>query len=149
MQVPTIRFHKSTNQYYVWDATAKQRSLSWFRWRAGGQTLSTPCPLHSFLNCGNISRAGSEASQFGAASGWRRIARMIRFDLAAAGVEYKVDGPNGPEYADFHALRHSFVTALAAAGVNSAELQKLARHSDPRLTLNIYTHVSDQQLGGP
>jgi hypothetical protein len=71
---------------------------------------------------------------------------MIRGDLAAAGVPYVVEGPDGPEYADFHALRHSFVTALAAAGVGPKELQTLARHSDPRLTLGVYTHSSPERL---
>ena len=69
-------------------------------------------------------------------------ARMLRADLEAAGIEYAVDGPDGKLFADFHALRHSFVTALAAAGVGPKELQELARHSDPRLTLGAYSHTS-------
>jgi hypothetical protein len=54
----------------------------------------------------------------------------------------------GPRYADFHALRHSYLSALAAAGVGVKELQELARHSDPRLTLGIYTHARAESLGG-
>jgi integrase len=73
-------------------------------------------------------------------------AMMLRDDLEAAGVPYRVEGPNGPEYADFHALRTSFVTALAAAGVGPKELQELARHSDPRLTLGVYTRSRPEQL---
>ncbi len=34
-------------------------------------------------------------------------AEMLRIDLEAAGIAYAVDGPDGPEYADFHSLRHS------------------------------------------
>src|SRR5262249_61189011 len=49
--------------------------------------------------------------------------------------------------ADFHALRHIYVSALAAAGVVGKELQELARHSDPRLTLGIYTHARAEALG--
>ncbi|MGC8625617.1 MAG: hypothetical protein ACP5VQ_10195, partial [Phycisphaerae bacterium] len=37
--------------------------------------------------------------------------------------------------------RHSFVSALAKANVSVKLAQTLARHSDPKLTLNTYTHV--------
>jgi len=43
--------------------------------------------------------------------------KMLRKDLKRAGIAYRVDTPEGPRYLDFHALRHSFVSALAAAGV--------------------------------
>ena len=43
---------------------------------------------------------------------WKRGARMLRIDLDAAGVPYAVEGPDGPLYADFHSLRHSYI-ALA------------------------------------
>ncbi|MGL4424328.1 MAG: tyrosine-type recombinase/integrase, partial [Gemmataceae bacterium] len=39
-----------------------------------------------------------------------RGAEMLRIDLEAAGIAYATEGPDGPEYADFHALRHSFLT---------------------------------------
>lgn len=54
----------------------------------------------------------------------KHAARMLRVDLAAAGVPYAVDGVNGKEYADFHALRHTFVSALPA----SALAQRSSRH---------------------
>ena len=44
-------------------------------------------------------------------------------------------------YADFHSLRHWFITGLARAGVSPKMAQTLARHSDIRLTLGVYTHV--------
>ena len=44
-------------------------------------------------------------------------------------------------YADFHSLRHWFITGLARAGVKPKMAQMLARHSDVRLTLGVYTHV--------
>ncbi len=47
---------------------------------------------------------------------------------------------------DFHALRGQFVTELGRAGVNLQDAQKLARHSDPRLTANHYTHLSVSDL---
>lgn len=44
-------------------------------------------------------------------------------------------------YADFHSLRHWFITGLARAGVSPKMAQTLARHSDIRLTMGVYTHV--------
>lgn len=41
--------------------------------------------------------------------------------------------------ADFHALRHTFITNLSRAGVAPRTAQKLARHSDINLTMNVYT----------
>jgi hypothetical protein len=39
-----------------------------------------------------------------------------------------------------------FVSSLAALGVGAKELQTLARHSDPRLTLGLYTHARSAEL---
>lgn len=44
-------------------------------------------------------------------------------------------------YADFHANRHTFITNLGRDGVNSKTAQNLARHSDIRLTMNVYSHT--------
>ena len=38
---------------------------------------------------------------------------MLRGDLAAAGIPYTVEGPDGPLFADFHALRHSFIALFS------------------------------------
>jgi integrase len=77
----------------------------------------------------------------------KRGAAILRGDLEAAGIPYKVITPDGPRYADFHSLRHSFVSALAAAGVGVKELQELARHSSPQLTLGVYAHTRTEALG--
>ena len=42
-------------------------------------------------------------------------------------------------YADFHALRHSFITHLGRTGIHFKTAQDLARHSVPTLTAR-YTH---------
>src|SRR6516225_2404599 len=42
-------------------------------------------------------------------------------------------------YADFHALRHSFITMVGKAGVSPREHQNLARHSTYALTSR-YSH---------
>jgi integrase/recombinase XerD len=44
-------------------------------------------------------------------------------------------------FADFHSMRHLFITSLERAGVKPKMAQTLARHSDIRLTLGLYTHV--------
>lgn len=44
-------------------------------------------------------------------------------------------------FADFHSLRHFFITNLERAGVSPKLAQTLPRHCDIRLTLGIYTHV--------
>ncbi|MGL4422908.1 MAG: tyrosine-type recombinase/integrase, partial [Gemmataceae bacterium] len=70
-----------------------------------------------------------------------RAAEMLRGDLEAAGIAYATEGPDGPEYADFHALRHTYITNLRANGVDLRTAQDLARHSTPTLTAR-YSHVS-------
>lgn len=66
-----------------------------------------------------------------------RIIGMFRADLKAAKIEYK----DGDRFADFHCLRHTFISNLARAGVHPSVAQALARHSDIRLTMNHYTHT--------
>jgi integrase/recombinase XerD len=43
--------------------------------------------------------------------------------------------------ADFHALRHTFITRLVRSGVRPKEAQALARHSTITLTLDRYAHT--------
>jgi integrase len=67
-----------------------------------------------------------------------RTSTMLQIDLRAAGIEYKTtDG-----YVDFHSLRHTFGTLLALSGTKPQVAQMLMRHSDPRLTQNLYTHLT-------
>ena len=72
---------------------------------------------------------------------WRlpdKCSLMIKADLAAAGVPYET--PAGT--ADFHALRHTFITNLGRqADVSMKTVQQLARHSDIRLTAR-YMHMT-------
>ena len=68
----------------------------------------------------------------------RAGAAMIKADLEAAGVKYK---DRSGRYADFHSLRHTFVSNLARAGVHPKNAQALARHSTIDLTMNVYTHT--------
>jgi len=78
---------------------------------------------------------------------YNQAARMLRIDLEAAGVPYTVETPDGPLYADFHALRHTYVSLLEVAGVSLRDAMQLARHSDPKLTLARYGKSQADQLG--
>jgi integrase len=74
----------------------------------------------------------------------RAPSEMIKKDHIAAGIEY--DTNEGT--ADFHALRHSFITNLARAGVHPSDAMALARHSTITLTMNYYTHTERKSLQG-
>jgi Site-specific recombinase XerD len=94
----------------------------------------------------------------------RRTSEMMAFDLAFARNVWINEAANDTErqeraasdflkyedstgkFADFHSLRHTFITNLSRANVSPKVAQTLARHSDIRLTMQIYTHIdSDEQ----
>jgi integrase len=77
---------------------------------------------------------------------WRdRAAEMLHADLDAAGIPFVIQGPDGPLFADFHALRHSYVALLDQAGATLRQAMQLARHTDPKLTMRRYgrAHIRD------
>ncbi len=64
---------------------------------------------------------------------------MVKTDLKVTGIPYiDADGRVG----DFHAFRHTCATNLIKNGVALAMAQRILRHHDPKLTSNIYTHMS-------
>jgi len=67
-----------------------------------------------------------------------RTAELFRIDLEAAGIAY-VD--ESGQYADFHSLRHTTGSLLAASGVHPKVAQSIMRHSDINLTMSLYTHT--------
>jgi integrase/recombinase XerC len=70
---------------------------------------------------------------------------MLRQDLEVASVPYVIEGDNGPEDADFHSLRHSYLTMLGRNGVDLRTAQELAGHSTPLLTAR-YSHRNGEDL---
>ena len=68
----------------------------------------------------------------------RYAGKILQVDLATAGIPYQ-DAQG--LFADFHALRHTYITNLARSGVPLVTAQKLARHSTPVLTSLRYTHI--------
>jgi integrase len=70
-----------------------------------------------------------------------RVPRMARFraDLEAAKIPFK---DSLGRRIDFHALRKTFCTVMHRKGVPMRVAQELMRHSDPRLTGEVYTDTS-------
>jgi integrase len=71
--------------------------------------------------------------------------RVFDADLKAAGIP-KTDAHG--RTLDIHCLRHTFATRLARNGTSPAIAQKLMRHSDIRLTMNLYTHLDLADAAG-
>ncbi len=67
----------------------------------------------------------------------KRAFQMLRNDLDAARIPYVTDAG----VADFHSLRHTFISNLATGGVHPKVAQQLARHSTITLTMDRYTHL--------
>lgn len=69
--------------------------------------------------------------------------KFLKRDMKRAGIPYR-DATG--RVADFHSLRHTFITSLAKAGVHPAKAQRLARHSTVTLTMNVYTSLDVDDL---
>lgn len=75
----------------------------------------------------------------------RRLVKILRRDLQAAGIPYRdAEG----RYCDVHAMRHTTATYLARAGVAPRVAQQVMRHSDLRLTMQVYTDPQLLDLAG-
>ena len=88
-----------------------------------------------------------------------KTARMLRADLKAARAAWIESVPDGPEREarersdflryenaagevfDFHATRHTYISAIVAGGASVKVAQELARHSTPTLTIGRYAHT--------
>jgi integrase len=68
-------------------------------------------------------------------------AKMLQKDLAATGILYRDDAGR---VADFHSLRHTYISNLTKSGISPKVAQCLARHSTITLTMDTYTHVASQ-----
>ena len=68
---------------------------------------------------------------------WDDSSRMIQADLKVAEVPFKDDRNR---FADFHSLRHTYITNIGRLPVSLKTHQELARHSQPGLTMR-YTHT--------
>ena len=69
---------------------------------------------------------------------WINTAELIREDLRVAELEL-IDREGNEIF--FHSLRNSYISFLANSQTPAKVVQKLARHSDPRLTFNTYART--------
>jgi len=72
---------------------------------------------------------------------WINTAGLIREDLAVADLD--LTDREGNEIC-FHSLRNSYISFLANSQTPAKVVQKLARHSDPRLTFNTYARTFEK-----
>ncbi len=92
------------------------------------------------------------------------LARVVKADLDAAREAWLATAPDAKaraemgasdflayqdtngQFADFHSFRHMTGSFLAKAGVSPKMAQSILRHSDYKLTMNLYSHAyqSDQ-----
>lgn len=73
--------------------------------------------------------------------------RILRLDLAAAGVAWRVETEHGPLFFDFHSFRVWYITfAASLPGISPKTLMEMARHSDPKLTLAVYAKAKDAEV---
>ncbi len=75
----------------------------------------------------------------------RNALKRLRDTLDLAGIP-RVNERG--EKIDIHALRHTYASRLMRNGVGLAQAQRLLGHSDPKLTMAIYTHLGIEDLRG-
>lgn len=113
---------KSTGDFVVSDAEGNVLSMGSFRrmWKAIG--------------------ARSERTVHYKANGFEYTRELKVGDIAPyTGIRVALDFKVEP-----HILRHTYITELILSGANIKTVQYLAGHSDIKITLEIYTHLTDQ-----
>ena len=86
-------------------------------------------------------RPNADDRVFASFGRWINTAGLIREDLRAADLE--LTDREGNEIC-FHSLRNSYISFLANSQTPAKVVQKLARHSDPRLTFNTYARTFEK-----
>ncbi len=84
----------------------------------------------------------------------KTMTKVFNRDLAAAGIATKdasgriIKKDSRGRSVDIHCLRHTYATLLAQANVPLQTAQRLMRHTDPKLTANVYTHLGLLDMAG-
>jgi integrase len=126
-----------------------------------GAELPLPDSLVVLLATWLAGKASDKPLWPGLWSKQKRGASMMRHDLEAARKAWLEEAKDDPreqearqksdflcylsqdgEQADFHALRHTFLSRLGRSGATPKELQLMARHATVEITLTRYCHAS-------
>ncbi len=94
------------------------------------------CPLPDG-KAGLMVRADLEAAR----AAWIESARSVAEREARERSGYLRWRDDAGRVADFHCLRHTYISAIVAGGASAKVAQELARHSTPTLTLGVYAHA--------
>ena len=124
-----------------------------------GDTLPIPKDLAELLKPWLATLGADEPLWPGKWAEQRRASKFIQADLKTARLNWletaeddkqkteleKTDflkyRDDEGEQADFHSLRHTFLSRLGRSGVSAKVMQRLARHSTVELTIGRYTHA--------
>ena len=71
---------------------------------------------------------------------------MFGRTMLSAGLAHRDDTHNIVSMISPHALRHNFVTLCYEKGIDAFTASKLAGHSTPKITMEVYTHLSKEHL---
>jgi len=128
-----------------------------------GATLPLPAHIVEFLK-GWFKELGETGTLWpGKWAQYKQAGRFLQKDLAAAReawiqkAECSEDRSERERsqfllyetqegFADFHALRHTFLSQLSRAGASAKVMQMMARHSTIAMTLERYTHANQSDL---
>jgi len=72
----------------------------------------------------------------------KHTSKMMCADLKAAGIPYVENTTDGKRFADFHSLRHTFVTAVCRTKATVKEMMTLTRHTSAELFLKVYAKAT-------
>jgi integrase/recombinase XerD len=120
------------------------RQLRQWMGTKGDLTPDTPLFAISGRVPGGIERKAYkmiERDLMAARDKWLEEAKTFKEHTQRLRTDFLCYCDHGGPFADFHSMRHLFITSLERAGVSPKMAQTLARHSDIRLTLGLYTHI--------
>jgi len=132
----------------TWDAISLSKDNYSVKVKASiaknGKEAEQPVPamLVSFLTSLKAQARPKDGDRvFLSFSKWINTAEHIREDFKVAKIELM--DRDGNEIC-FHSLRNSYISFLANSQTPAKVVQKLARHSDPRLTSNTYARTFEE-----
>jgi len=115
------------------------------RWNDAGRPVRSQQRVHEIFEQHCRPCVFFDDGQFDLAAARRAWLNETDSDESSDFLLYKdSDG----KYADFHALRHTFITNLCKADVSPKTAQALARYCDISLTMNIYCARRPGGAGG-